>query len=486
MQAIRSDPFLILQFGEGGFIRAFADWMLDIANEKGALSAEVTLVKPRAGKLPDAYREQDCVWNVLLRGLSADERAEPTQLLRPIHIVKEALSAYEEDERLQALALDPRLRVILSNTTEAGLSLDPEDHITDAPPRSYPAKLTRLLYLRWKRFGDAPGKEILVLPLELNDENGTLLRNLVLTLCGRWGLEAAFTAWIRERCCFANTLVDRIVSGYPADAESFCAANGLRDKLLVAAEPYALWVIEAPLWAQELLPLPRAGLPVVFTDDIKPYKTRKVRILNGAHTSFVPMAYLLGHDIVREALTDDAVLRFVQAALSQEILPTLPFPREELERFAADVLTRFQNPYIDHKLLSICLNSVSKWKTRCLPTLLAFADDRGGALPRRLTFSLAALLAFYTTGQAKDGALTGRRGAEDYPLAEEDAVLAFFTAHLNDDPAALTRAFLHIGCFLGDPSALPDALEAAVAADLEAIRSFGMRQALSALTEGVK
>lgn len=474
-----------LQYGEGNFIRAFADWMLDIALEKGAFHGGVCMVKPRPGSLPESFKQQGCSWHVLLRGLTPGEDGtpKPVQSLRRINVVKEALSVYTDYARVMDCAFVPQLRFILSNTTEAGLTLSPDDRLDDKPPASFPAKLTKFMHARWKHFGGSPDKGLIVLPLELIDNNGHTLRSLVLTLCERWGLEPGFVAWLQKSCCFANTLVDRIVSGRPADADAICAPLGKSDPLLDAAEPYALWVIEAPHWVRDELPLHRIGLPVLYTDDIKPYKMRKVRILNGAHTSLVPVAYLLGHRIVREALGDEAMMAFVQQTIEEEIIPTLDFPRAELQSYASDVIARFCNPYIDHKLLAISLNSVSKWRARCLPTLCAYAQ-RFEALPKRLTFSLAALLAFYTGGGIENGVLVGREGGESYPLADEESVLAFFAAHLKDDPATLTDAFLRDAAFLGRYDALPVGFGKAVAADLAQIRSQGMAQTFAARFPG--
>lgn len=274
-----------------------------------------------------------------------------------------------------------------------------------------------------------------MLPMELIDDNGGALRTLVVRYAEKWALGERFLNWLDESCAFASTLVDRIVTGKPADADALCAKLGVQDDCLVAAEPYMSWVIACGREIEEELPLQKAGLPVIYAQDLAPYRTRKVRLLNGAHTSFVPAAYLAGFDIVRDAVLDPDFGRFIRKTLEKEILPTIDQPEEELRAFANSVLERFANPYIDHSLLAICLNSVSKWRARILTTLL---DDvkKNGEIPQNLAFSLAALLELYS-GKAQGGEMRCLRGEQLYVLRDEENSLCSIEQFREDLPRLL-------------------------------------------------
>ena len=356
---------------------------------------------------------------------------------------------------------------MISNTTEAGIVYDPACRFDDCPPASFPAKLTRLLWQRW--YAGKPG--LILLPCELIADNGTVLRDTVLRHAADWALEEDFLHWLREENRFCNTLVDRIVTGYPAaQAPRLNAENGYEDALLDTAEPFGLWVIEGDEALSREFPAQKAGLPVKFVAEHHPYKEQKVRILNGGHTSMVLAAYLAGHNIVRECMEDEAVRAYLEGALFQEIIPTLSLPREDCEAFARAVEERFANPYIDHRLLDIALNSVSKWRARVLPSVTAYLE-KTGRLPVQLTFSFAALCAFYTQDQ---------RSGEPYPVRDEAAVLEFFAAHAEDTSQMLITALAAQENFWGqDLNQLPS-FTAAAAAHLERIRRDGIAAAMDA------
>lgn len=291
------------------------------------------------------------------------------------------------------------------------------------PPKSYPGKLTKFLYERYKHFNGAEDKGLVMLPVELIDDNGIHLKECVLKLAKLWELEDGFTEWLEKACVFTSTLVDRIVTGYPKDeAEELCKEFGYQDNLIVTGEPFALWVIESAKDISKEFPLPDAGLPVIFTDNQKPYKQRKVRILNGAHTSFVLASYLCGNDIVLESMQDELIFNFMKETIFDEVIPTLTLPKQDLADFANAVITRFNNPYVKHALLSISLNSVSKWRARCMPSFLEYIEKEG-KLPTHLTFSLAALMAFYTGTEIRDKALIGHRDGEEYQILDDAYVL---------------------------------------------------------------
>lgn len=469
-------PVRVLQFGEGNFLRAFVDYMIDIANEKAGFNGSVVLVKPISFGNLDAFHEQDCRYTVMLRGLVD---GKPVEMSRGITSVSDAVDAYGEYEKYAAYARLDTLRFIVSNTTEAGIVLDESDRFDLCPPNTYPGKLCKFLYERAEAFGYVADKGLIILPVELIDDNGIALKRCVKALARLWKLGERFEAWLDEACVFTSTLVDRIVTGYPRDeAEAIWEKLGYEDRLLVTGEPFALWVIESEKDISGELPLPDCGLPVIFTDNQKPYKQRKVRILNGAHTSFVPAAFLCGYDYVLDAMNDSMIQTFMQKTLYDEVIPTLSLPKEDLMAFAEAVTGRFMNPYIKHALLSICLNSVSKWRARCMPSLLGYVEKEH-KLPPHLTFSLAALMALYHGGQLKDGALECLRDGQPYILRDDAAVLAFFAENNQKSAAELTRMFLSNTGFFGQDLTQVPGLEAAVAAALEDVLTRGMRSVMT-------
>lgn len=467
----------VLQFGEGGFLRAFADWMLDIANEKLGLDAGVVVVQPIAQGLLAALAAQDHLYTVLLRGVQEGKTRCESRIVQSL---TRGIDPYVDFAAYLAAARQPALRFLLSNTTEAGIVYTGEDRIEDAPQASFPGKLTRFLYERYQAFDGAPDKGFVLLPCELIDRNGDTLLACVQKTAEQWGLGAGFARWIRESNWFCNTLVDRIVTGFPRqEAPALWQGLGYRDDLLDVAEPFGLWVIEAPAFVAEELPLDRAGLPVIFTEDATPYKLRKVRMLNGAHTAMVLGAFLAGKNTVGECMADPVIRRFLEHVLYAEIMPTLDLPQAELQAFAASVLERFQNPFNQHYLLSIALNCVSKFRARVLPTIQAYVARRG-VLPPALTYALAALIAFYSGHLSEQGQMVGQRGGEAYPIVDDQAVLDFFVCHEHDGIVPRVRAVLGNVAFWGeDLRRIPD-FEAAVADQLGRIQSLG---ALGAMEE---
>lgn len=468
-------PIRVLQFGEGNFLRAFVDYMIDIANEKGVFDGDIVLVKPIEFGTLDRFHDQECQYTVQLRGIVD---GEPKRINRIVTSVADAVDAYNEYEKYAAFAELDTLRYIVSNTTEAGIVYDETDRFESNPPKTYPGKLTKFLYERYQHFNGAKDKGLVMLPVELIDDNGIHLKECVLKFAKLWKLEDGFTAWIDDTCVFTSTLVDRIVTGYPRDeAEELCKEFGYQDNLIVTGEPFALWVIESAKDISEEFPLPKAGLPVIFTDNQKPYKQRKVRILNGAHTSFVLASYLCGNDIVLESMNDKLILDFIKATIFDEVIPTLTLPKKELDEFAEAVLTRFNNPYVKHAHLSISLNSVSKWRARCMPSFLGYIEKEG-KLPTHLTFSLAALMAFYTGTEIRDKALIGHRDGQEYNIMDDAAVLAFFAENSSKEPKEYVHAVLANTDFWGqDLSALAGA-EEAIVSYLTDIRAVGMRKTM--------
>lgn len=382
----------IIQFGEGNFLRGFADYFIHKLNEKGLFDGSVVIVQPIAKGLTDTINAQKGEYNLYLRGIQdGKEVCEHTK----IQSVSRAINPYEDFDAYHALADDPNFRFIISNTTEAGIAYDDSCEITDAPPSSFPAKLTVLLNERFKK----GLKGFIILSCELIDHNGDELKKCVLKYADKWNLGEDFKKWLVEENSFCNTLVDRIVTGYPREeAEKLCEELGYEDKLLDTAEIFHLWVIEGHF--EDELPLQKAGFNVVWTDDVTPYKKRKVRILNGGHTSMVTGALLSGLETVGQCVNDEVVGNFLKKCLFTEIVPTLGGSAED-ENFANAVLERFANPYIKHMLRSIALNSVSKFSVRVLPTILEYKEQQG-EYPLSLTMALAALIEFYKTDNPQD------------------------------------------------------------------------------------
>ena len=470
-------PVRVLQFGEGNFLRAFVDYMIDIANEKTDFNGAIALVKPiEMGTLFPAFKEQDYRYTVMLRGLVD---GEPVELTRVVTSVADAVDCYRDYDHYAAYAKLDTLRFIVSNTTEAGIVLKEDDDFNACPPASYPGKLCKLLYERAEHFGYAEDKGLIILPVELIDDNGIELKKCVKTLAKIWNLGEKFENWLDSACVFTSTLVDRIVTGYPrGEAEAIWEKLGYEDNILVTAEPFGLWVIESDKDIAKELPLPDCGLPVIYTDNQKPYKQRKVRILNGAHTSFVPAAFQCGYDFVLDAMNDPMIASFMQHTLYDEVIPTLSLPKDDLMSFAEAVTGRFRNPFIKHALLSICLNSVSKWRARCMPSLLGYVE-KTGKLPERLTFSLASLMSLYRGGRQEGGKLICDRDGQPYELQDDAAVLAFFATTSDQAPAEQVKAFVSNETFFGPELCKVPGLIESVTASLEDILARGMRTVMT-------
>ncbi|MTD39698.1 tagaturonate reductase [Erwinia sp. CPCC 100877] len=470
-----SYPERIIQFGEGNFLRAFVDWQIDLLNEHTDLNAGVTIVRPIDSDFPPSLNEQDGLYTTLIRGLNG--QGEAVSDARLIRSVNREINVYRQYDEYLKLAHNPDIRFVFSNTTEAGISYHAGDRFEDAPSVSFPAKLTRLLFERYDHFDGARDKGWIMIPCELIDYNGDALRELVLRYAREWNLAEGFIHWLNDANTFCSTLVDRIVTGYPRDeAAQIEQQLGYHDSFLDTAEHFYLFVIQGPKSLAQELRLDKLSLNVLIVDDIRPYKARKVAILNGAHTALVPVAFMAGLDTVGEAMSDEQICAFVEKAICDEIIPVLDLPEEELLSFAQAVTGRFRNPYIRHQLLSIALNGMTKFRTRILPQLLA-AHQTNGKLPARLTFALAALIAFYQ----------GERGDESYPLQDDAHWLErygqWWSAYRDGlmTPRTLVERVLsdkiHWEC---DLLAVPGLVEQ-VAKDLAAILNKGMRNAVAPL-----
>ena len=474
---------VVAQFGEGNFLRAFAEEMIDVANEKGVFDGGVAVIKPIPFGSLDTFERQDAMYTVILRGIMGGQKIVEN---RAISAISQMIDPFTDYEAYLELARSEALRFVISNTTEAGITYDETDKFDKHPAATFPGKLTQFLYARFEHFAGAKDRGLIILPVELIDQNGDNLRECVLKFAKLWALPAEFTAWLDDACIFCNCLVDRIVSGYPSDAKSLeSELLGYSDELMVVGEPFGLWVIASDKHAQvqKEFPLDTAGLPVVFTDDTRPYRERKVRILNGAHTSSVLAAYLIGFDTVDEVMADPTTRKFIEQALYGEIAPTVQLPQDEVRKFAESVVERFENPFLQHKLLSISLNSVAKWKARVLPSLKdSFAA--AGTLPPCLSFSLAALISFYRSGKRGDGCLIGERANGDtYEIRDDAYVLDFFAENASLEARELATAVLGNTSFWSEDLNKLNGMTDIIASHLTMIEQQGMEAVLKAVTQ---
>ena len=477
---LKNAPERVLQFGEGNFLRAFADYWFDMANEKAGWNGKCVLVQPIAQGLTQLINRQEGLYTLYLRGR---QNGEEVDAKRVISSVSRCLNPYEKQDydAMMDVAAGEALEYIVSNTTEAGIVYDPSCRLEDCPPASFPAKLTQVLLHRWR--AGRPG--VVVLSCELIDNNGKELLRCVNQYIKQWGLEEGFARWVNGDCTFCSTLVDRIVPGRIRDAAEAARLedeNGYRDALIDVGEVFGVWNIEGPEWLAEKLPFRAAGLNCPVVPDVTPYKKRKVRILNGAHTGFVLGAYLAGYDIVRDCMQDDVILGFMNRMLHEEVIPTLPLDRQDLEAFAAAVQDRFNNPFINHELMSITLNSTSKWRARNMPSLLEYAQT-AGKLPPCLAMSFAAYIAFYSSdiqALTEQGLVCRRPKGNEYTVSDDRWVLEFYYSRRGVSDETLVHDVMANEKMWGQDLTLVPGFEQAAAENLRRIRTEGARAAFAA------
>ena len=477
---LKNAPERVLQFGEGNFLRAFTDYWFDMANEKAGWNGKCVLVQPIAQGLTQLINRQEGLYTLYLRGRQNGEKVD---VKRVISSVSRCLNPYEKQDydAMMDVAAGEALEYIVSNTTEAGIVYDPSCRLEDCPPASFPAKLTQVLLHRWR--AGRPG--VVVLSCELIDNNGKELLRCVNQYIKQWGLKEGFARWVNGDCTFCSTLVDRIVPGRIRDAAEAARLedeNGYRDALIDVGEVFGVWNIEGPEWLAEKLPFRAAGLNCPVVPDVTPYKKRKVRILNGAHTGFVPGAYLAGYDIVRDCMQDDVILGFMNRMLHEEVIPTLPLDRQDLEAFAAAVQDRFNNPFINHELMSITLNSTSKWRARNMPSLLEYAQT-AGKLPPCLAMSFAAYIAFYSSdiqALTEQGLVCRRPKGNEYTVSDDRWVLEFYYSRRGVSDETLVHDVMTNEKMWGQDLTLVPGFEQAAAENLRRIRTEGARAAFAA------
>ncbi|MDE2775175.1 MAG: tagaturonate reductase [Chloroflexota bacterium] len=452
----------IVQFGGGNFLRGFVDWVVDILNGETDFGSGIVIVKATPGTY-DALDEQDCLFTTYLHGVRDGAVVEETRL---ISAVERTVYPYQDFGAYLALARQPEVRFIFSNTTESGIVFSADDALDDEPPAMFPAKLTRFLYERFRHFAGAPERGCIIIPTELIVDNATRLREFILEYAALWRLEPGFSEWLEAHNTFCNTLVDRIVSGFPqAEAERLYAELGYDDRLLAAGEIYHSWIIEAEPRLLDEFPVDKTRTPlnVNVVDDAAPYRAIKVRLLNGAHTSLVPLGLLLGLESVREAMEHEALAAFISELIFQEVIPSVTeAPSDELEAFARDVFDRFRNPHIHHRLLTIALNSSAKVKERILPSLLGYCALKG-ELPERLVIAFAAFIRLYR----------GEWRGEPIPLNDDPVALAWFKAQWTEADSTddlVQRVLSNTALWERDLTAVPG-LAPKVGACLQAIEA---------------
>lgn len=416
-------PERVIQFGEGNFLRAFVEWAIHRMNTCGVFRGRVVVVQPIAQGRIKELNAQDGLYTLILRGTEAGKVIDRREIIPSI---SRGLSVTEQWEAVLQCAENPEIEFVVSNTTEAGITYHAGDRLDSNPPVSFPAKITAYLYRRFQHFHGDLTKGLTFIPCELIDRNGDSLKKLVLQYATEWNLPETFHQWVNSANRFLNTLVDRIVTGYPSkEAAELEASFGYRDQNLDTGEIFHCWIIEGDAQLAEKLPFHQAGLNVKWVANQTPYRTRKVRILNGTHTASVAVSLLSKVDIVRDAVNDATIGRFMREVLFEEIIPTLDLDSNELTSFATAVLERFNNPFIDHKWFDISLNSISKFTARVMPSLMTYLK-RQGKLPVRLSFSLAALIALYRGTEIRDNKLVGHRDGVEYFIQDDLEILKFF------------------------------------------------------------
>lgn len=415
----RTFPERIIQFGEGNFLRAFVDWIIKKMDDKADFNSSVVVLQPLAKYSPllDVFKKQDCLYHVNLMGL---DHGKPVNQLEMIDVISRVLHPWSDFEGFLKLAEQPEMRFIVSNTTEAGICFEPDNKLEDKPANSYPGKLTQLLYHRYEYFKGAEDKGFIIFPCELIFHNGVELKKCIEKYIELWNLGEDFKAWFENYCPIYSTLVDRIVPGFPRnDIDAIKEKLQYNDNLVDRGEYFHLWVIEAPESVAKEFPADKAGLNVLFVQSEAPYHERKVTLLNGPHTVLAPVSWLSGVDIVRDACQHPVIGKFIHKVMFDELLPTLNLPKEELEQFANDVLERFRNPFVDHPVTSIMLNSFPKYETRDLPGLKVYLK-RKGTLPDGLVLGLAAIVTYYKGDAREDGTVAvPQDSAENINLLKE-------------------------------------------------------------------
>ena len=463
-------PIRVVQFGEGNFLRAFVDYAFYKLNSEQDFDAGIAVVQPIEKGLIQMLNDQDGLYTLFSKGVIGGKEIQEKYL---IDSIVKGIDPYKDFEEYKALGREPQLQFVISNTTESGIAFDADDRPNMAPPNSFPAKLTVLLYERFTHFNGANDKGLTFIPCELINYNADTLKAFIEQYIVLWNLGEDFRKWINNANSFNNTLVDRIVPGYPKDEiESYENQLDYKDNLIVTSEVFFLWVIEGDEKLKKKLPFHETGLDVKIVKDMQPYRTRKVRILNGAHTSMVPMSLMYGNETVKQTVDNTFTGKFVQNTIFEEIIPTLELDKSELEDFAKAVLDRFRNPFINHYLASIALNSISKFKVRALPSLLQYKTDKG-ILPKHLTFAFACLLRFYK----------GKWNGKELPVNDDEAIISEIQKAWNENNLSCTvEKILSNTAYWDQDLTQIEGLQEALLEALTALEEHGVESGFNAFT----
>lgn len=462
-------PIKIIQFGEGNFLRAFVEYAFQTLNKEVDFNAGIAVVQPIDRGMITMLNDQDGLYTLFTKGIKNGKEIKEKELIT--NIVK-GIDPYTDFEAYLNLAKKETLEFIVSNTTEAGISYDASDRMDSNPPNSFPAKLTRLLFERFTHFNGAEDKGLTIIPCELINHNSDTLKQIILEYISLWNLSEDFKYWLLSSCSFHNTLVDRIVPGYPRDQiEAYNKQLDYEDNLIVSAETFFLWVIEGDDELKKKLPFHKTELDVKIVEDMQPFRTRKVRILNGAHTAMVPFSILYGNETVKEAIDESFTGPFIRSLVFDEIIPTLNMEKEELEIFANAVFDRFRNPFVKHQLSSIALNSISKFKVRVLPSLLEYVK-RTGNLPTRTVFAFACLIRFYK----------GTWNGAELPIIDDKEIEAEMVAiWKSDSMEKIASEVLGKTTYWDEDLNKIEGLTEAIATALQMIEKYGIKEGFSKL-----
>ena len=464
-------PEKVIQFGEGNFLRAFVDWIIWNMDQKTDFNGSVVVVQPIERGMVDWLNAQDCLYHVNLQGR---ENGKPVNTLERIDVISRALNPYTQNAAFKALADQPEIRFVISNTTEAGIAFDPSCKLEDAPASSYPGKLVQLLYRRYQTFNGDPTKGLIIFPCELIFLNGHVLKDCIYKYIDLWNLGADFKKWFEEACGVYATLVDRIVPGFPRNEikeiqEKIC----YRDNLVVQAETFHLWVIEAPKEVAKEFPADKAGLHVLFVPSEEPYHKRKVTLLNGPHTVLSPVAFLSGVNIVRDACNHEVIKKYIHKVQFDELMQTLDLPMDHSRRLAGHGLERVDTPHVDHQVTRIMLNSFPMFQARDLPGVKTYLE-RKGELPKGLVFGLAAIITYYKGGKREDG-------VEIVPNDDQKIMDLLKQLWATGDTQMVAVGVLGAEAIWGEDLNKIPGLTAMVKQDLDLIQSVGMLEAVKSI-----
>lgn len=463
----QTPPIKVIQFGEGNFLRAFIEYAFQKLNQEADFNAGIAVVQPIDRGMVSMLNDQDGLYTLFLKGVQKGKEIQHKELIT--NIVK-GVDPYADFSAYIGLAKEEELQFIISNTTEAGIAYVQSDTIEMQPPSSFPAKLTVLLNERFKYFNGASDKGLTIIPCELINHNSEQLKEIILKYANDWNLSDDFINWVNNDCSFHSTLVDRIVPGYPKDEiEAYNAQLDYKDNLIVAAEVFLLWVIEGGKELKKKLPFHKTDLDVKIVEDMQPFRTRKVRILNGAHTALIAFSYLYGNRTVKESVDNEFTGALINQIIFDEIIPTLDFGKDEIEEFAHEILDRFRNPFIKHEISSLALNSISKFKVRVLPSLLEYQEKKG-KLPTNLTFGFACLIRFYK----------GTWKGEALPIKDsQDIVDTFNEVWAKNDTKLVAESILSNTSFWDEDLTKVNQLTDAIAIALDEIEVNGIEKGLA-------